>query len=98
LPSPTQSDTSYRRWAELPVEAINRALDGIPPERVRYHVCWGNWNAPHVGDVPLREIVDLILRVNAHAYAIEAANPRHEHEWRLWQTVKLPENKVLIRV
>jgi 5-methyltetrahydropteroyltriglutamate--homocysteine methyltransferase len=86
----------YRRWAELRVEAINRALDGIPPERVRYHVCWGSWNAPHVGDVPLRQIVDLILRVNAHAYAIEAANPRHEHEWRVWQTVELPEGKVLI--
>jgi methyl-accepting chemotaxis protein len=72
----------YRCWAELRVEAINRVLDGIPAERVRYHVCWGSWNAPHVGHVPLREIVELILRVNAHAYAIEAANPRHEHEWR----------------
>ncbi len=86
----------YRRWAELRVDALNHALRGIPQERIRYHVCWGSWHAPHVFDPPLREIVDLVLRVNAGAYAIEQANPRHEHEWRLWEDVTLPEGKVLI--
>jgi 5-methyltetrahydropteroyltriglutamate--homocysteine methyltransferase len=86
----------YRRWAELRVEALNRALDGLPEERVRYHVCWGSWHGPHVYDPPLADVVDLVLKVRAGAYAIEQANPRHEHEWRLWETVKLPEGKKLI--
>jgi 5-methyltetrahydropteroyltriglutamate--homocysteine methyltransferase len=86
----------YRDWAELRIEALNRALDGIPPERSRYHVCWGSWNGPHTGDVPLRDIVDLVLRVNVGAYALEQANARHEHEWRVWQDVELPEGKVLM--
>ena len=86
----------YRAWAELRIEALNRALGGIPSERIRYHVCWGSWNAPHVGDVPLRDIVDLILRVPAGVYAIEQANPRHEHEWQLWAEVKLPAGKKLM--
>jgi 5-methyltetrahydropteroyltriglutamate--homocysteine methyltransferase len=86
----------YRRWAGLRVDALNHALRGIPEERVRYHVCWGSWHGPHVYDPPLREIVDLVLRVNAGAYSIEQANPRHEHEWRLWEDVELPEGKTLI--
>ncbi len=86
----------YRAWAELRTEALVRALDGIPPERSRYHVCWGSWNAPHVGDVPLREIVDLVLRVPVGAYSLEQANPRHEHEWRVWEDVELPADRVLI--
>jgi 5-methyltetrahydropteroyltriglutamate--homocysteine methyltransferase len=86
----------YRRWAELRIEALNHALEGIPPERVRYHVCWGSWNGPHIGDVGLREIVDLVLRVRAGAYALEQANPRHEHEWRVWEDVTLPEGKLLL--
>jgi 5-methyltetrahydropteroyltriglutamate--homocysteine methyltransferase len=87
---------AYRAWAEPRVEALRRALRGIPEDRVRYHVCWGSWNAPHVGDVPLAEIVDLILRVPAGAYAIEQANPRHEWEWRLWESVELPAGRSLI--
>ena len=67
-----------------------------PPERVRYHVCWGSWPGPHTSDVPIEEIVDLILSVNAGAYVLEMANPRHEHEWAVWQDVALPEGKVLI--
>jgi 5-methyltetrahydropteroyltriglutamate--homocysteine methyltransferase len=93
---PPASFRDYIAWAELRVEALNRALAGIPEERVRYHLCWGSWNAPHTGDVPLKEIVHLLLRMRVGAYSIEAANPRHEHEWRVWQTVKLPPHKVLI--
>ena len=86
----------YRAWLGLHMEALNHALDGIPPERVRYHVCWGSWPGPHTSDVPIREIVDLILSVNAGAYVLEMANPRHEHEWAVWKDVKLPDGKVLI--
>jgi 5-methyltetrahydropteroyltriglutamate--homocysteine methyltransferase len=86
----------YRRWLALFVESLNAALEGIPEDRVRYHVCWGSWPGPHVSDVPLRDIVDLILKVRAGAYVIESANPRHEHEWQVWKNVKLPDGKVLI--
>jgi 5-methyltetrahydropteroyltriglutamate--homocysteine methyltransferase len=86
----------YRRWAATRVEMVNHALRGLPAERIRYHICWGSFNAPHVGDVPARDIIDIVLRVNAGAYAIEMANPRHEHEWRLWEQTRLPEGKVLI--
>jgi len=85
-----------RREAEAWVEATNYALEGIPQEQVRYHVCWGSWNVPHTSDVPLRDIVDLVLKVRAQAYSIEAANPRHEHEWMVWRDVKLPDGKILI--
>ena len=91
-----QSPARYRDWAELRIEALNHALRGIPEDRIRYHVCFGSWHVPHVSDAPLEAIVDLILRVKAGAYAIEAANPRHEHEWRVWETVKLPEGRILI--
>jgi 5-methyltetrahydropteroyltriglutamate--homocysteine methyltransferase len=86
----------YRRWAGLRVRALNHALAGIPEERVRYHVCWGSWHGPHAFDPPLADVVDLVLAVNAGAYAIEQANPRHEHEWRVWEQVKLPDGKKLI--
>ena len=86
----------YRAWAELRVEALNHALRGIPEDRIRYHVCFGSWHVPHVADAPLDAIVDLILRVRAGAYSIEAANVRHEHEWRVWETVKLPPGRMLI--
>jgi 5-methyltetrahydropteroyltriglutamate--homocysteine methyltransferase len=86
----------YRRWAELRVEATNHALRGIPEDRVRYHVCHGSWHGPHVFDPPLGDVIDLVLNVNARYYSIEQANARHEHEWQLWEDVKLPEGKVLI--
>ncbi|MGI8522604.1 MAG: epoxyalkane--coenzyme M transferase [Nocardioides sp.] len=89
-------EAAYRAWAELRTAALVRALDGIPPERARYHVCWGSWNAPHVGDVPLAAVVDLILQVPVGGYALEQANPRHEHEWRVWEDVALPEGRMLI--
>jgi 5-methyltetrahydropteroyltriglutamate--homocysteine methyltransferase len=87
---------AYRRWAELRVEALNHALHGIPEDRVRYHLCWGSWPGPHVTDIPLEQIVDLVLRVNAGAYSLEAGNPRHAHEWKVWQTTRFPEGKTLI--
>lgn len=86
----------YRRWAALRLEALNHALSGIPEDRIRYHLCWGSWNGPHSNDIPLKDIVDLLLRVRAGAYSIEAANPRHQHEWRVWEGVKLPEGRILI--
>jgi len=91
-----ESPARYREWAELRVEALNYALRGIPPERVRYHMCFGSWHVPHMADAPLEAIVDLVLRVEAGAYSLEAANPRHEHEWRVWEKVRLPPGKILI--
>ena len=93
---PPASFADYRRWLERQVEAINRATEGIPTERIRYHVCWGSWPGPHTTDVPLKTIVDLVLRVRAGAYLIEAANPRHEHEWRVWENNRLPKDAVLV--
>ena len=92
---PPASFADYRSWVARHVEVLNHALEGIPEDRVRYHVCWGSWPGPHTTDVPLKDIVDLILRVRAGAYVIEGANPRHEHEWRVWESVKLPAGKVL---
>ena len=92
---PPASFEDYHRWVARHVEVLNHALEGIPEDRIRYHVCWGSWPGPHTTDVPLRKIVDLILRVRAGAYLLEAANPRHEHEWRVWKQVKLPDGKIL---
>jgi len=96
MPDPAPSIADYRKFAELRVEAINHALAGIPSDRVRYHLCWGSWHGPHVTDVPLKDIVDIVLRVRADAYSVEAANPRHAHEWQVWEDVKLPDGKILI--
>jgi len=93
-PVPTWDE--LRRASEMQIEAYNHALRGIPEDRVRYHLCWGSMNTPHTSDVPLKDIVDLILKINAQAYSIEAANPRHEHEWMVWRDVKLPDGKILI--
>jgi 5-methyltetrahydropteroyltriglutamate--homocysteine methyltransferase len=92
---PPATFDDYYRWVGRHVEVLNHALEGIPEDRVRYHVCWGSWPGPHTTDVPLRKIVDLILKVRAGAYLLEAANPRHEHEWKVWKEVKLPEGKIL---
>lgn len=86
----------YRRWAELRVEVLNHALRGIAEENIRYHICWGSFNTPHLGDVPLKEIVDLVFKVNAGAYCIEMGNPRHAHEWKVFEDAKLPDGKKLI--
>jgi 5-methyltetrahydropteroyltriglutamate--homocysteine methyltransferase len=86
----------FRKWAAFQVEAVNHALEGIPEDRVRFHICWGSWHGPHKGDVPLKDIVDLLLKVKAQGYSVEAGNVRHEHEWKVWQSTKLPDGKVLI--
>ena len=86
----------FRKWAAIQVEAVNHALQGIPEDRVRFHICWGSWHGPHKGDVPLKEVVDLLLKVRAQGYSVEAGNVRHEHEWKVWQNTKLPAGKVLI--
>ncbi len=93
---PPASFADYRDWLALQVEVLNQAIAGLPAERIRYHVCWGSWPGPHTADVPLKDIVDLVLGMNVGAFVIEGANPRHEHEWRVWQEAKLPDGKVLI--
>jgi 5-methyltetrahydropteroyltriglutamate--homocysteine methyltransferase len=93
---PPMSAADYRRWAQMRIDALNHALRGIPEERSRYHICWGSWNGPHAFDVPMKDIVDLLLQVRVGHYSFEAANPRHAHEWRVWETAKLPAGKVLI--
>jgi 5-methyltetrahydropteroyltriglutamate--homocysteine methyltransferase len=93
---PPMNEAQYRAWAQLRIDALNHALRGIPLERSRYHICWGSWNGPHAFDVPLKDIVDLLLQVNVGHYSVEQANPRHEHEWTVWQSVKLPAGKKLI--
>ncbi len=91
-----QSWEDYRRWAQLRVDALNHALRGLPEDRIRYHICFGSWHGPHAYDPPLRDSIDLVLQVNARYYLMEQANPRHEHEWKIWQDVPLPEGKVLV--
>jgi 5-methyltetrahydropteroyltriglutamate--homocysteine methyltransferase len=87
---------AYRKWAAIRIEALNHAIEKLPQDRIRYHICWGSFNTPHVTDLPLKDIVDLVLKVKAGAYCIEMANPRHEHEWRIWEHVKVPEGRKLI--
>jgi 5-methyltetrahydropteroyltriglutamate--homocysteine methyltransferase len=87
---------AFRRYCEIRIEALNHALRNVPQERVRYHLCWGSWHGPHAYDLELRHIVDLLLKVKARFYLIEAANARHEHEYAVWDEVKLPEGKVLV--
>ena len=94
--NPAPSVEAYRRFSMVRVEALNHALRGLPEDRIRFHLCWGSWHGPHVTDIPLREIVDVMLAVNCQAYSFEAGNVRHEHEWRVWESVKLPAGKVLI--
>jgi len=86
----------FRKKAMLHVEALNHALRNIPPERLRMHMCWGNYEGPHHCDVPLADVIDVVLRARPSAIVLEAANPRHAHEWKLFETVKLPEGKILI--
>jgi 5-methyltetrahydropteroyltriglutamate--homocysteine methyltransferase len=87
---------AYRKFAEVRIDALNYALRDIPEDQIRVHMCWGSFHGPHTGDIPLEDIVDLILKVKATAYLLEAANPRHEHDWAVWKDVKLPDGKILI--
>ncbi|HUI12605.1 MAG TPA: cobalamin-independent methionine synthase II family protein [Xanthobacteraceae bacterium] len=93
---PPGSFADYRKWLAMQVDVLNEAIAGLPADRIRYHVCWGSWPGPHASDVPLKDIVDLILGMKVGAYVIEGANPRHEHEWRVWETAKLPPERLLI--
>lgn len=94
--NPEPSIEDYRAFTRTRVEAINHALRGIPPELVRFHVCWGSWHGPHTTDLEFRHIVDLVLEINAGGYTFEAGNVRHEHEWRIWEDVALPDGKVIL--
>ena len=93
---PEFSVPDYQRYAELRVDALNHALRDIPEESIRFHTCWGSYHGPHKYDIPLRDMVHLMLKVKASSYSIEASNPVHEHEWRVWEDVKLPAGKTLI--
>jgi 5-methyltetrahydropteroyltriglutamate--homocysteine methyltransferase len=87
---------AFRKWAEAHIEMVNHCLTGIPEDKVRYHVCWGSWKGPHSTDLPLKTVIDLMLKVKASQYSVEAANPQHEHEWKVWKDVKLPAGKAVI--
>jgi 5-methyltetrahydropteroyltriglutamate--homocysteine methyltransferase len=94
---PALSVEQYRdRFAKLRIEAVNHAIAGLPMDRIRYHLCWGSWHGPHTHDLPFEHIIGLMLQVNAQCYSFEAANARHEHEWKLWERVKLPDGKIIL--
>ena len=89
-------DEYVNKFAKLRIDAINHALEGIPEDKIRYHLCWGSWHGPHTHDIALEHVVGLVLQVKAQCYSFEAGNVRHEHEWRVWQDVKLPDGKILL--
>ena len=93
-PAPALED--YRKFSMLRIDALNHALKGLPRERIRFHLCWGSWHGPHVTDIPMRDLVDIMLAVDCQAYSFEAGNVRHEHEWKVWQEVSLPDDKILL--
>jgi len=93
---PDMSIADYRKYASLRVEALNHALRGIPEEKIRLHICWGSNHGPHKNDIPFEHIIDIFLSCRAGCYSFEFANGRHEHEWRVWETVKLPEGKTIM--
>jgi 5-methyltetrahydropteroyltriglutamate--homocysteine methyltransferase len=86
----------FKKFSRMRIDALNHALRGLPEDRIRYHICWGSWHGPHTTDIPLADIIDLVLTVRAQAYSFEAGNVRHEHEWRVWQDARLPDGKILI--
>jgi 5-methyltetrahydropteroyltriglutamate--homocysteine methyltransferase len=94
--NPEPSVEEYRKFSMVRVEALNHAIRGLPQERIRFHLCWGSWHGPHVTDIAMRDIVEVMLAVDAQAYSFEAGNVRHEHEWRVWQDVKLPDGKLIL--
>ncbi len=93
---PEMSVADYRKFAELRIDALNHALRDLPREQIRFHMCWGSYHGPHKYDIPLKDIVDIILKVKADCYSIEASNPCHAHEWEVWQNVKLPNGSFLV--
>ncbi len=93
-PEPTVED--YRKFSIVRVEALNHAIRGLPEDRIRFHLCWGSWHGPHTTDIPMRDIVEVMLAINAQAYSFEAGNVRHEHEWKVWREVRLPDDKLML--
>ncbi|HLI19685.1 MAG TPA: cobalamin-independent methionine synthase II family protein [Stellaceae bacterium] len=93
---PAPSVEAYRRFTMRRVEALNHAIAGLPPDRIRFHLCWGSWHGPHTTDLPMRDIVDVMLKIKVGAYSFEAANVRHEHEYAVWREVKLPDDKLML--
>src|ERR1700758_137984 len=93
-PKPTVEE--YKKFSMVRVEALNHAIRGLPQDRIRFHLCWGSWHGPHTTDIPMRDIVEVMLAINAQAYSFEAGNVRHEHEWKVWQDVKLPDGKLIL--
>jgi 5-methyltetrahydropteroyltriglutamate--homocysteine methyltransferase len=93
-PEPTVED--YRKFTMVRVGALNYAIRGLPQDRIRFHLCWGSWHGPHTTDIAMRDIVEVMLAINAQAYSFEAGNVRHEHEWKVWQDVKLPDGKLIL--
>ena len=93
---PQMSVADYRKYQEMRIDALNHGLRDLPIDRIRFHMCWGSYHGPHKYDIPLKDIADLILKVRADAYSIEASNPCHDHEWRVWEDTKLPDGKILI--
>jgi 5-methyltetrahydropteroyltriglutamate--homocysteine methyltransferase len=93
---PPGTFADYKRWLEQQIEILNHAIEGLPQEKVRYHICWGSWPGPHVSDVPLKDIVEVVLKAKVGAFVIEGANPRHEHEWKVWKDAKLSDGQMLI--
>jgi 5-methyltetrahydropteroyltriglutamate--homocysteine methyltransferase len=93
---PEPDATEYRKFTLIRIEALNHALRGLPKDRIRFHLCWGSWHGPHVTDIPMRDIVEVMLAVDCDGYSFEAGNVRHEHEWRVWQEVTLPEDKIIL--
>jgi 5-methyltetrahydropteroyltriglutamate--homocysteine methyltransferase len=94
--NPAPSVEAYRRFTMVRVEALNHAIRSLPQERIRFHLCWGSWHGPHVTDIPMADIIDVMLKIDAGGYSFEAANARHEHEWQLWRDVTLPDGKVIL--
>jgi 5-methyltetrahydropteroyltriglutamate--homocysteine methyltransferase len=93
-PAPTVAE--YRRHLKIRVDALNHALAGLPEDRVRHHFCWGSWHGAHTHDLPLKDIIDLVLEVRAQCTSFEAGNVRHEHEWTIWKDIKLPPGKIIM--
>jgi 5-methyltetrahydropteroyltriglutamate--homocysteine methyltransferase len=93
-PEPTAED--YRAFTMRRVEALNHAIKGLPKDRIRFHLCWGSWHGPHLTDIPMKEVVEVLLAVDAGAFSFEAGNVRHEHEWKVWQETKLPDGKLML--
>jgi 5-methyltetrahydropteroyltriglutamate--homocysteine methyltransferase len=94
VPEPTLD--AYKKFTMVRIEALNHAIKGLPEDRIRFHLCWGSWHGPHVTDLPMRDIIDLMLAIKCQAYSFEAGNVRHEHEWTVWRDVKLPDDKLIL--